>query len=128
MPEILPSTEHLANGDNLPRPARIATALQALMTCVAIFVWGAWATWGRFPYSLEASTVVFGLPLSLCFAATIGLWKGKMFGWVTGILGNALMAALLCFTLFPACLLPASLLAFLLSPRIREFYVRNYYE
>jgi hypothetical protein len=114
--------------NGLPNCAKIATGLQALLTCIVFIEWGAWTTWGVFPYSLEASSVVFGPALLLCIVATLGLWKGKMFGWVTGILGSAAISIFLCFTSGPLCILPVGFLIFLLSPKVRDFYVRNYYE
>jgi hypothetical protein len=112
----------------LPSCAKIAAALQSLLTFIVIVVWGAWATWGRFPYSIEASSVVFGPVLMLCIVATLGLWKGKMFGWVTGILGAAAVSLVLGFLATPLCIFPIGLLVFLLFPNVREFYVRDYYE
>jgi hypothetical protein len=116
------------SGEGLPNCARIATGVQALLTCLVFVVWGAWATWGRLPYSLEASSVVFGPALLLCIFATYGLGEGKMFGWVAALLGNAVMGLLLILTAGPLCILPVSFLVFLVTPKVREFYVRNYYE
>jgi hypothetical protein len=121
-------TEKNFRKNTLPNCAKIATGLQLLVTFVVLLVWGAWATWGRFPYSLEVSGVVFGPIVLLCTAGTLGLRKGKMFGWVAAIVGNAVISLLLCFTAGPLCILPMGVLIFLLTPKVREFYVRNYYE
>ncbi|MGD0914062.1 MAG: hypothetical protein ABR928_19400, partial [Terracidiphilus sp.] len=86
---------------SLPKFAKVATGLQALVTVLVLVIWSAWATWGRFPYSLEASGVVFGPVLLLCVIATLGLWKARMFGWVTALLGNGAAAAVLLFSAGP---------------------------
>jgi hypothetical protein len=114
--------------DGLPNYAKIATRLQALLTCLVFIVWGAWATWGRFPYSVLASSIVFGPVLTLCIVATFGLWKGRMFGWVTAVLGSAAISLVLCFTSGLICIVPIAFLMFLLFPNVRNFYVRDYYE
>jgi ABC-type phosphate transport system permease subunit len=116
------------NKNTLPHCAKIATGLQALLTCLVFVVWGAWAVWGRFPYSLEASGVVFGPIVLLCATATLGLWKGKLFGWVAAIASSVVISLVLCFTAGPLCILPAGFLIFLLTPKVRDFYVGNYYE
>ncbi len=116
-------------GDNeLPNCGKIAAGLQALMTFLIFILWGAWSTWGRFPYSVVASTIVFGPALTLCIVATFGLWKGRMFGWVTAVLGSAAISLVLCFTSGLICVVPLALLIFLLFPKVRDFYVRDYYE
>ncbi len=126
--EELPELDRNLNGNTLPICAKIAVGLQAFVTCLAVFVWGAWATWGRFPYSLLMSGVVFGPIVLLCTAATLGLWKKKLFGWVAAIIGNVIISLLLCFSAVLLCILPLSVLIFLLTTKVREFYVRDYYE
>lgn len=116
------------SGKSLPNCAKIATGVQALLTCLVFVVWGAWATWGRFPYSLEASSVVFGPAFLLCIVATLGLWKGEMFGWVAALLGSAAMSLILAFTAGPLCIISVGFFVFLVTRKVREFYVRNYYE
>jgi hypothetical protein len=116
------------SGQHLPNCAKIATALSACITCLVLIVWGAWATWGRLPYSLEASSIVFCPALLLWITATLGLWKGNMFGWVTGLLGSVASSLILCFTAGPLFIFPVGFFIFLLTPKVRDFYVRNYYE
>jgi hypothetical protein len=116
------------NDKGLPNCAKIATGLQVCITCLVLILAGAWATWGVIPYSIEATGVIFGPILMLCVAATLGLWKGKLFGWVTAILGSAVIGLILYFTAGLLCILPAVFFVFLLSPKVREFYVRDYYE
>ena len=114
--------------ERLPNCAKIATVLQACVTCLVLITWGAWATWGVFPNSLIASSIVFGPAFLLCAVATLGLWKGKMFGWVLSLLGNAVATLVFCFGARPFCIVPVGFLIFLLSPYVRDFYVRDYYE
>jgi hypothetical protein len=110
----------------LPNCARIATALQACVTCLVLIAWGAWATWGVFPNSLIASSILFGPAFLLCVVATLGLWKGKMFGWVLSLLGSAVTSLVFCFAARPFCIVSAGFFVFLLSPKVQDFYVRNY--
>ena len=126
--EGLSGAEENLRENPFPNCAKIATGLQACVTCLVLIVWGAWATWGRFPYSLEVSGVVFGPIVLLCIVATYGLWKGKMFGWVAAIVGSAVISLVLCFTAGPLCILPVGNLIYLLTNKVREFYIRNYYE
>ena len=112
----------------LPNCAKIAIGMQACITCIVFIMWFAWTTWGRLPYSLEASSVIFGPVMLLGVIATLGLWKGKMYGWVTGLIENAAMGLILFFTAGPFCILPMAFLVYLLIPSVREFYVQDYYE
>ncbi len=123
-----PETETNVGNSELPTLAKIVLILQLLLTCLVLIIWGAWATWGRFPYSLVASGVVFGPIVLLCVVATFGLGNGKLFGWVTAIVGNAAISLVLGLTAGPLCIIPLGFLIFLLTPKVREFYMRNYYE
>ena len=128
MVKINATNDENINRTVLPLCAKIAVGLQGLLICIAFFVWGAWTTWGRPPYSIEASSVMFGPQLILCAVATAGLWRGKMYGWVCSLLAAAVMSLTLGFTAGPTCILPLGIFIFLLSPKVRGFYVRNYYE
>lgn len=112
----------------LPISAKVAAGLQALVGILVLFIWAAWATWGRLPSSLLLSSIIFFPALGLCIVAGFGLWKGKMFGWVMGIVGNGASAAVLLFFAGPFSILPVALLAYLLFPNVRDFYMRNYYQ
>jgi ABC-type phosphate transport system permease subunit len=116
------------SADSLPNSAKIAMGLQALLTCLVFFMWGAWAAWGRLPNSLEASGIVFCPVLLLCIFATYGLWKGMLFGWAAALLGNVATSLILVLTAGPLSIFPAGFLVFLLTARVRGFYLRNYYE
>lgn len=112
---------------SLPKCARIAAIAQIFFAGCAICLWGTWATWGVLPNSLIMSSAVFGIPLILAVVSLIGLWRGKMFGWVTGVVANSILAI---FFLKGGllCLIPGAMVAFLISGPVRGFYVRNYYE
>jgi hypothetical protein len=115
------------NGRGLPKYAKIAAIAQIVFTLCTVCLWIVWATWGVFPNSLVMSTAVFGVPMILAVASLIGLWRGKMFGWVTGIVANCILVIF-----FPwgglLCVIPAAMVVLLLSGPVRGFYVRNYYE
>lgn len=49
-----------------------------------------------------------------------------MFGWVMAILTSTVTGLLFCFK-GPMWILPVGFLIFLISPKVREFYVRDYY-
>ncbi len=112
----------------LPKYAMIATGLQVLVAVLVLVIWAAWAAWGKFPNSLFMSSIVFLPAFILCMLGVVGLWKGKMFGWVTALLGNGASAAVLLFSAGPFAVLPAAVLAYLLVPSVRGFYVRDYYQ
>lgn len=112
----------------LPKYAVVAAGMQALVVALVLVIWALWATWGRFPNSLFMSGIVFFPVLILCAVGMIGLWKGRMFGWVTALLGNGASAAVLLFFAVPFAVLPAVLLVYLLVPAVRDFYVRDYYQ
>lgn len=113
---------------SLPTYAKIATGLQGLVSAVVLAFWAIWSTWGRFPNSLIVSGIVFFPAFALCFIAILGLWKGRMFGWVTGLVGNGASVAVLSFFGGPFGILPAAVLIYLLIPNVRGFYVRDYYQ
>jgi hypothetical protein len=125
---MLKLSEQNMRDNCLPNCAKIATGFMACVSCLVLIMWGAWATWGVFPYSLMASGVVFCPALMLCIVATLGLWKGKMFGWITGVLGSAVISLVSFFTAGPLCIFPAVSLIFLLTPKVRGFYLQDYYE
>jgi len=112
----------------LPKYAVVATGLQALVVALVLIIWALWATWGKFPNSVFMSGSIFLPVLILCVVGMIGLWKGRMFGWVIALLGNGASAAALLFFAGPFAVLPAVLLVYLLVPSVRGFYVRDYYQ
>lgn len=112
---------------SLPTCARVATGLQGLVGSVVLVFWAIWSAWGVFPNSLFASGIFFFPALALCSVAVIGLSKGRMYGWVMGLLGNAAAAAVLLFSGGLFGILPAAVLICLLLPNVRDFYVRDYY-
>ncbi len=112
---------------SLPTCAKVATGLQGLVGVVILVFWAIWSAWGKFPYSLIVPSVVFLPALVLCILGVVGLWKGKMFGWVIALLGNGASAAALLFFAGPFAVLPAAVLAYLLVPSVRGYYVRDYY-
>ncbi len=114
--------------ESLPPFVGISIGLQCLAAFIVLATWAAWTTWGVFPFSLLFSGVVFFPTLLLFVASLIGLLKGKMFGWVIGILGNAFFAIILFMTARLFSLLPITVLAYLLLPGVRNYYLRNYYE
>ncbi|HZB87222.1 MAG TPA: hypothetical protein VE291_01045 [Terracidiphilus sp.] len=111
-----------------PGRAKVTTLVQGSATCLVILDWGIWATWGRFPSSLLISGIVFSPALILCAISTVGVWKGKLFGWITGLLGDSLFFLILLVTSGPLCVLPAAALIFLLLRETRELYIQDYYE
>jgi ABC-type maltose transport system permease subunit len=113
---------------SLPTCAKVATGLQVLIASIVLVIWGAWASWGRFPNSLVVASAIFLPALVFCTAAAFGLSRGRMFGWVMALVGNGASAAILLFFAGPFGILPAALLVYLLLPNVRGFYVRNYYQ
>jgi hypothetical protein len=51
-----------------------------------------------------------------------------MFGWITGILSDAILCLILFFTSKLLCIVPLTFMVFLLSKYVRDFYIRDYYE
>jgi hypothetical protein len=107
--------------------AKVAIGLQASVCVIVLGVWLMWASWGVFPNSLVLSSLIFLPGLGLCVVAVLGLTKGKMYGWVTGVLGNSVSSAALFVFAGPFGFLPAALVVYLLVPGVRNFYLRNYY-
>ncbi|MGB6726445.1 MAG: hypothetical protein WBE74_11115 [Terracidiphilus sp.] len=113
----------------LPRSAKVATGSQGLVAVLLFAVWILWASWGILSWRhVMLSGIVFFLPFVLCTIALFGLSKGMMFGWVAGLVGNGASAAVLLFFAGPLSILPAALLVYLLVPRVRDYYVRDYYQ
>ena len=113
---------------SLPIDAKVATGLQGLVGIVVLVLWAIWATWGVFPNSLVVSGIFFFPALTFCSVAVFGLSKGRMYGWVMGLIGNGASAAVLFFSAGPLGILPAAVLIYLLFPNVRGFYVRDYYQ
>ncbi len=113
---------------SLPTCAKVATGLQALVAILVLAVWVLWASWGIISWwHLALTGIVFFPAFALCVAALIGLSKGMMFGWVIALLGNGASAAALLFFSGPFAVLPAAVLAYLLIPSVRGYYVQGYY-
>ena len=111
-----------------PTCAVIAASAQTIVTFSWLLIWGAWAGWGVFPNGLIVSSIIFGPLLIISITSVFGLWKGRMFDWITGVLGNAASSLILFFTSKPLCIIPVVFFVFLLSRNVREFYTRDYYE
>jgi hypothetical protein len=114
--------------DERPFQAKIGTFIQGCVVILDLAVWGAWTAWGHSLQGIMLSGAVFFPVFVLCVTSTVGLWKGRMFGWVTGLLGSGLFTLVLLITAGPLCIFPAGALMFLLSRNVREFYLQNYYE
>ena len=112
---------------SLPIGAKVATGLQGLVGIVVLVFWAIWSTWGVFPNSHVVSGIFFFPALTLCGVAAFGPSKGRMYGWVMGLVGNGAAAAVLFFSAWPFGLLPSAILIYLLLPKVRGFYVRDYY-
>jgi hypothetical protein len=112
----------------LPTCAKVATGLQGLVGIVVLVLWAIWSTWGVFPNSLIVSGIFFFPALTFCWVAAFGLSKGRMYGWVMGLVGNGAAAAVLFFSAGPFGLFPSAILVYLLLPNVRGFYVRDYYQ
>jgi hypothetical protein len=84
---------------------------------------------GEYFHTLSLHLASFFAPLlALSILSTCGLFTGRMIGWVASIVTNAVLSAVLLFTAGPLCILPVVSVLFLLSGRVKGFYLRNYYE
>jgi hypothetical protein len=114
--------------NRLPICAVVAASVQTIVAFFWLLVWGAWAGWGSFPNGLIMSSIIFGPFLVISSISAYGLWKGRMFGWITGILIDAILCLILFFKSKSLCFVLLILIVFLLSKYVRDFYVRDYYE
>lgn len=113
---------------SLPKSARIAAGLQALIAVLVLAVWTLWASWGVISWRhFMLSGIVFFPAFALCAIAYFGLKNGMMSGWVTGLIGNGASVAILLIFAWPIAAFPLGLVIYLLLPPVRDFYVRNYY-
>lgn len=113
--------------NGLPTGAKVAIGLQAFLLLVIVVVWAAWASWGRPSSSLIFSSVVFGPSIILCTASVIGMARGKMYGWIAGLVGS--LVTCVAFAVFATALtvFPLGMIGVLMLRSIREFFSRNYY-
>jgi len=113
----------------IPKSAKIAIGLQALIIFLILAVWITWASWGMLSLYHFILTGIFFFPaFALCTTSLYGLSKGKMSGWLTSIIGNIVSVAVLLFFAGPTAVFPAGLLVYLLLPPVRDYYVRDYYQ
>lgn len=112
----------------LPICAVVAASVQTIVAFFWLLAWGAYAGWGSFPNGLIMSSIFIGPFLALSSISAYGLWKGRMFGWITGILSDAILCLILFFTSKLLCIVPLTFMVFLLSKYVRDFYIRDYYE
>ena len=100
-----------------------------LIAVLVLAVWVLWASWGIISWwHMILTGIVFFPPFALCVIASIGLLRGRMFGWVAGLIGNGASAAVLLFFAGPLAVFPAGLFVHLLIPAVRDFYIRDYYQ
>jgi len=120
--------EKSMNESRLPWLAVVAASAQTLVALTCLFVWGAWACWGVFPYSLILSSVLSGPFLVVSTVSAWGLWKRKQYGWFAGVGGDGVICAMLFFIVHPMyfCALPLLPIALLLPNKVREFYSPTY--
>ena len=112
----------------LPWYAIVTASAQTLVAFICLCVWGAWAGWGVFPTSLILSSIIFGPFLIVSTISTLGLWRGKSYGWFTGVFGNGLIGLMLFFIAHPLyfCALPLVVFALLLTSKVRKFYLPSF--
>lgn len=120
--------EESMNESRLPGRAIVVACAQTIVTFACLCVWGAWVGWGVFPNSLILSSIIFGPFLATSVVSTVGLWKGKKYGWYTGVFGDGLICLMLFFIAHPLyfCALPLLVIALLLTSKVRKFYLLSF--
>ncbi len=68
---------------------------------------------------------MFGPFLIVIIISTLGLWKGKKYGWFAGVFGDGLICLMLFFIVHPLYFsaLPLMVIALLLMSKVRKFYL-----
>jgi hypothetical protein len=111
----------------LPKSARAAAILQLIVAVTVLAVWVLWAGWGRFPFSLVFSSICFSPAFLACAFAAFELSQGRMYGWVTGLLGNGVATITLLVFGGATAILPLAVVIYFLVPAVREYYTHDYY-
>ena len=116
------------SGNRIPRCIVIAASAQTLVAFTCLSVWGTFVCWGVFPNSLILSSVMFGPFLIVSIISTFGLWRGKTYGWFTGVFGDGVISLVLFFVAHPWYIsaLPAAVIALLLISKVRKFFFPTY--
>jgi hypothetical protein len=112
----------------LPVYVVIAAGAQTIVAFACLCVWGAWAGWGVFPNSLILSSIVFGPFVAVSIVSTLGLWKGKKYGWYAGVFGDGLTCLMLFLIAHPLyfCAPPLLVIALLLTSKVRKFHLLSF--
>lgn len=116
------------NGRRRPITAMVAFLAQAVEAGIVVLYWLAWSfDFGKLPYSIFWSSVIFGLPLTLTVAAARGLHLGREWGWWLSVVINATLG--LCVLAIGSFDLRAVLIVLLLAlptllllPTTRRYY------
>jgi hypothetical protein len=122
------SLEINMSGNRFPMCVIIAASAQTLVAFTCLSVRGAFACWGVFPNSLILSSIMFGPFLIVSIISTLGLWRGKTYGWFTGVFGDGVICLMLFFVAHPwyFSALPLAVIALLLISKVRKFFFPTY--
>jgi len=106
----------------------IAASAQTLVAVTCFSVWGAFACWGVFPNSLILSSIMFGPFLFVSMVSAVGLWRGKTYGWFTGVFGDGAVCLMLFFVAHPwyFSTIPLAVIALLFISKVRRFFFPIY--